>query len=135
MASPHPSVADVDAVASIADPVLRNLRITVAYGHLANAFAQRVPGGANWCTFATWASKQAGCTIRKEDVSRAVGRHFRSRLDKRALSRQLVRMPGLSAEVLAELVAQVSLALPGVDRAGDAVARGNLKVFEEIGRG
>jgi hypothetical protein len=115
--------------------VLRNLQITVAYGHLAHAFHQRAPGGANWCTFATWAAKQAGCTIRKEDVSRAVGRHFRSRLDKRALGRQLVRMPGLSAEVLATLVAQVSLALPGINRAADAVARGNLKVFEEIGRG
>ncbi len=120
---------------TVADPVLRNLRITVAYGHLANAFHVRMPGAANWCTFATWASKQAGCTIRREDVSRAVGRHFRSRLDKRALGRQLARMPGLSSEVLAGLVAQVSLALPGVGRAADAVARGNLKVFEEIGRG
>jgi hypothetical protein len=134
MASPHPSVADVDAVASIADPVLRNLRITVAYGHLANAFAQRVPGGANWCTFATWASKQAGCTIRREDVARAVERHFRSRLDKRPLGRQLARLPGLSTEVLVKLVGQVSLALPGIDRAAGAVARGNRKVFEEIGR-
>lgn len=135
MPPPTPSVAEVDAVIAVADPVLRNLRITVAYGQLANAFHQRAPGGANWCTFATWASKQAGCTIRREDVSRAVGRHFRSRLDKRALGRQLVRMPGLSADVLATLVAQVSLALPGVNRAADAVARGNLKVFEEIGRG
>jgi hypothetical protein len=135
MPPPTPSVAEIDAVTAVADPVLRNLRITVAYGHLANAFHTRAPGGANWCTFATWASKQAGCTIRKEDVSRAVGRHFRSRLDKRPLGRQLARMPGLSAEVLAALVTQVSLALPGVDRAADAVARGNLKVFEEIGRG
>ena len=114
--------------------MLRNLRITVAYGHLANAFAQRVPGGANWCTFATWASKQAGCTIRREDVARAVERHFRSRLDKRPLGRQLARLPGLSTEVLVKLVGQVSLALPGIDRAAGAVARGNRKVFEEIGR-
>jgi hypothetical protein len=130
-----PPVAEIDAVSAIANPVLRNLRITVAYGHLANAFHEQMPGAANWCTFATWASKQAGCTIRREDFSRAVGRHFRSRLDKRAMGRQLSRMPGLSAEVLAALVAQVSLALPGVGRAADAVARGNLKVFEEIGRG
>ena len=134
MVSSHPSVADVDAVAAMADPVMRNLRITVAYGHLANAFAQRVPGGANWCTFATWASKQAGCTIRREDVARAVERHFRSRLDKRPLGRRLARLPGLSTDTLVKLVGQVSLALPGIDRAADAVARGNRKVFEEIGR-
>jgi len=134
MPSSYPSVADVDAVAAITDPVQRNLGITVAYGQLANAFAQRVPGGANWCTFATWASKQAGCTIRREDVGRAVERHFRSRLDKRPLGRQLARLPGLSADALMHLVGQVSLALPGIDRAASAVARGNRKVFEEIGR-
>lgn len=134
MLSTATSVADVDTVAAIADPVLRNLRITVSYGSLANAFATRVPGGANWCTFATWASKQAGCTIRREDVARAVERHFKSRLEKRALGRQLVRIPGLSVDVLTRLIGQVSLALPGIDRASDAVARGNRKVFEEIGR-
>lgn len=134
MPSPRPSVSDIDAVAAIRDPVLRNLRITVAYGSLANGFAQHVPGGANWCTFATWASKQAGCTIRREDVARAVERHFRSRLDKRPLGRQLARLPGLSTDALVRLVGQVSLTLPGIDRAAGAVARGNLKVFEEIGR-
>jgi hypothetical protein len=133
MPSSHPSVAEVDAVTQIADPVLRNLRITVAYGRLANAFAQSVPGGANWCTFATWASKQAGRTIRKEDIARAAERHFRSRLDKRPLGRQLARLPGLSTDVLVRLVGQLSLALPGIDRAAGAVARGNRKVFEEIG--
>src|SRR5262245_3217061 len=117
MSSSHPSLAEVDAVTAIADPVLRNLRITVAYGRLANAFARRVPGGANWCTFATWASKQAGCTIRREDVARAAERHFRSRLDKRPLGRQLARLPGLSADVLVRLVGQLSLSLPGIDRA------------------
>jgi hypothetical protein len=134
MSFAHPSVADVDAIAAIPDPVLRNLRITVAYGQLANAFAQQVPGGANWCTFATWASRQAGCTIRREDVARGVERHFRSRLDKRPLWRQLSRTPGLSADVLVRTIGQVSLALPGIDRAAGAVGRGNLKVFEEIGR-
>lgn len=134
MPSTATSVADVDAVAAIVDPVLRNLRITVSYGSLANAFATRVPGGANWCTFATWASKQAGCTIRREDVARTVERHFRSRLEKRALGRQLVRIPGLSVDTLTRLIGQVSLALPGIERASDAVARGNRKVFEEIGR-
>ena len=134
MPSSYPSVADVDAVAAITDPVQRNLRITVAYGQLANAFAQRVPGGANWCTFATWASKQAGCTIRREDVagpssviSAAAWTSARWGASSRAC-------PACPTDALMRLVGQVSLALPGIDRAASAVARGNRKVFEEIGR-
>ncbi len=54
------------------DPVLRNLRITQCYHELALAMAQRTGPNANWCTFATWASKQAGQTIRGEDLALAL---------------------------------------------------------------
>ncbi len=64
----YPTTADVDRIAAVSDPVIRNLQITQAYHELAAAVAARV-GGANWCTFATWASKQAGQTIRKEDLA------------------------------------------------------------------
>jgi hypothetical protein len=74
MPSLHPSVAEVDAVTATADPVLRNPRITVAYGQLAN-------------------------------VAGAVERHFRSRLDKRPLGRQMARLPGLSTDVLVSTIA------------------------------
>jgi hypothetical protein len=134
MLSLRPSIADIDAVAAIAEPIRRNLRITVAYGELANAFARRVPGGANWCSFATWASRQAGCTIRREDVARAVERHLRRRLERQPLGRRLTRVPGLTVERVVRLAARVSVALPGIDRAADAVARGNRKVFDEIAR-
>ena len=50
------------------DPVLRNLEITHCYWRLAQAVARRTGVGANWCTFATWASRQAGSTIRGEDA-------------------------------------------------------------------
>jgi len=40
--------------------MVRNLRITQCYSALA--------GAANWCSFATWVSKQAGQTIRGEDL-------------------------------------------------------------------
>ena len=55
-------------IASITNPVLRNLRITECYHRLSVAMAQRIGQSANWCTFATWASKQAGQTIRGEDI-------------------------------------------------------------------
>ena len=63
---------DVDRIAAIADPVIRNVRITQAYHDLSNVTAARLGPAANWCTYATWASKQAGRTIRKEDLGRAL---------------------------------------------------------------
>ena len=56
---------EVEQIAAMNDPVIRNLRITECYSRLAAAMP---PGSANWCTFATWASRQAGRTIRGEDL-------------------------------------------------------------------
>src|SRR5262245_54167180 len=63
-----PLTDEVMQIAAIADPVLRNLRITECYYRLSMAMARRTGQRANWCTFATWASKQAGQTIRGEDI-------------------------------------------------------------------
>ena len=64
-----PTTVDVDRIAALSEPVIRNLQITQCYHELAAAMAARV-SGANWCTFATWASRQAGQTIRQEDFAR-----------------------------------------------------------------
>src|SRR5262245_60249541 len=63
-----PTLADVDAIAAGSDPVLRNLQITLSYSDLSIAIAVFMPVNAGWCTVATWASKQAGVTIRNEDL-------------------------------------------------------------------
>ncbi len=70
-ASP-PSVADVERISALADPVVRNLQITQCYHELSLALAARTGSSANWCTFAVWASKQVGQTIRKEDLARVI---------------------------------------------------------------
>jgi hypothetical protein len=132
--SEYPSVADIDATAAMAEPILRNLRITAAYAQLSSAFARWLPGGANWCTYATWASRQAGTTIRKEDLARLVADRVRMRLERRPILRQAQRAFGITPERLSALVGDLSQALPGIDRASDLVAVGNRKVFEEIGR-
>ncbi len=134
MSRAFPSVADVDALASVTDPVLRNLRITAAYADLSRSFGAWLPGGANWCTYATWASRQAGCTIRKEDLARAVETRLEQRLHDRPLLREVHAVLGLSTARLGAIAGELSQELPGIDRASDAVARGNLKVFAEIGR-
>ena len=69
---PVPNLDEVERIAKFPDPVIRNLQITQCYHELALALAERSGGGANWCAFATWASKQAGQTIRKEDLARTL---------------------------------------------------------------
>src|SRR6187431_1673137 len=64
----EPAIEEISRIAAMTEPVLRNLHITQCYCELSAAFANRMKSGANWCTFATWASKQAGQTIRHEDL-------------------------------------------------------------------
>ena len=133
-----PTLADVERIAALPDPVIRNLQITQCYHELAAAMAARV-SGANWCTFATWASKQAGQTIRKEDFARLLENALRSAPARAqaapdvAASAQALGSHHSAAEVQ-ETVWDVINPLAAVDRASDAVGRGNKKVFEEIGR-
>lgn len=128
-----PSVDEVDATAAIAEPILRNLRITSGYGQLARAFHAWLPDGANWCAFATWASRQAGVTIRKEDLGRAVAERLHARLAHRPVLRELHAVFGISGERLVFIVGELSQGLPGIDRTSDALARGNRMVFGHIG--
>jgi hypothetical protein len=132
-----PTVADVEAIAAIEDPCLRNLRITHAYHLLASAFAPAAGPGANWCIFAVWASKQAGQTIRGEDPLQAIQRALGTRPEVEAamdgMFRRVVRAafgrPGSKRKAILRV-----LGIDAFHRASAAVARGNHKVFEEIGR-
>jgi hypothetical protein len=121
------------------DLVLRNLWVTRYYADLAVAFARRIEPAVPWCAFATWASRQAGRTIRGEDV-------------RATLEHALRDAPGVAhaienvADALSKLGARESgSALHAVvrdaldparamERASVAVSRGNIKVFQEIGR-
>ncbi len=135
---PIPTLAETDRIAALSDPVIRNLQITQCYHELAAPLAARV-SGANWCTFATWASKQAGQTIRKEDFARLLENALRTAPARAqaatdlAASAQALGSQQSSAEVQ-ETVWDVINPLAAVDRASDAVGRGNQKVFAEIGR-
>jgi hypothetical protein len=133
-----PGVDEVRKIAAIKNPVIRNLEITYCYSRLATAFAARTGEGANWCSYATWASRQAGGTIRGEDLLERLGRKLQEgrwllhpiatpwrRLLRRGLFQRDSRIGRLTAELHTPFDA--------FERASDAVARGNLKVFEEIG--
>ncbi|HEX6927304.1 MAG TPA: hypothetical protein VF167_17900 [Longimicrobiaceae bacterium] len=131
-----PTPAEVDEIVAITDPVLRNLRITEAYHRLAMAFPGPRPG-ANWCAFAVWASKQAGQTIRGEDLLRALERALGEGRTLASIAGGVVRLalrnalahPGTRRWRVVKVLGQEAF-----DRAADALARGNRKVFGEIGR-
>ena len=137
--STAPTTADVRRICAIADPVIRNLEITECYARLAAAFAARSGGpGANWCRYATWASRQAGETIRGEDLLDDVQRRlFEGRWllhPVQTLWRRLLRRGLLRPETrLGRLAAELHTPLDAIGLASSAVALGNLKVFEEIG--
>ena len=133
-----PSPEDVQRIAAVEIAAVRNLQITDCYWRLAAAMAEREPGGANWCTFATWASRQAGRTIRGEDMLE----HLRAELGRDAellhpiasLWRALLRHGLLDrASRLGRITAALHTPFDAIELASDAVARGNRKVFEEIG--
>jgi hypothetical protein len=128
-------LAEVRQIAGLRDPVIRNLRITECYARLAAAVGS---GGANWCTFATWASKQAGSTIRGEDfdaaLRRELGRDASVLHPFRSFWRALLRRGLFNRDTrFGRLVWRLHTPFDAFELASDAVARGNRKVFEEIG--
>ena len=132
-----PTVSDVKRIAEQSDPVLRNLQITHCYHQLAQAMAERFGHEANWCTFATWASKQAGQTIRKEDLIRALENfqvdEERIRTTEKFVGAMLRFGVRLESEKLVKLMWKAADPEGAFTHSSDAVARGNLKVFKEIG--
>jgi hypothetical protein len=128
----------VRRIAAIRSPVLRNLEITDAYARLSAEMRRRLGGDANWCAFATWASRQAGRTIRGEDLIS----HLRHRLGRgagflnplAAFGRWLLRRGLFHPETLiGRITDRLHTPFDAFERASAAVARGNLKVFAEIG--
>ena len=120
------------------DPVLRNLQITQCYHELSSALTGRIGPSANWCTFATWASKQAGQTIRKEDLKRALEdllatapTTIQAADDVAAMGRKFGA--GSEAPKIRPQMLDALNPSSAIDRSSDAVGRGNKKVFEEIG--
>ncbi|HWQ83790.1 MAG TPA: hypothetical protein VN363_04440, partial [Anaerolineales bacterium] len=134
-----PGISDIERITAIEDPVLRNLQITQCYYELGRALAERTGGNANWCTFATWASKQAGQTIRKEDLGRtfeaALGSEENVREGLNKLKEAVSRLgKELNIQELLRLIWKAYDPQAIFERSSAAVGRGNLKVFAEIGR-
>ena len=131
-----PTVSQIETIAAITEPVLRNLQITQCYSEISSAFACWGGQRANWCSFATWASKQAGQTIRKEDLKRTLQLQLQKDPEIGNLLSIIARLAkaagaSVSLEQLKKSTAGI-LVSTAVTRSSEAVSRGNKKVFEEI---
>jgi hypothetical protein len=138
-ASPEPRVDEVERIAALQNPVIRNLEITECYADLSAAMGRRTDGAADWCTFATWASRQAGSTIRGEDLLATFDRHLGRRawvLAPLASVSRLLLKEGVfqPTTTLGRVMSQIHTPFDAFERASAQVALGNLKVFAEIGR-
>lgn len=122
------SASDLERIAELSDPVLRNLLITQRYHDISQRLCTLVgDANVNWCTFATWASKTAGQSIRGDEVPRLVRELIDARgpLD-RLIHRLGVRwLPGPHVDPL-------DLGRTIMARVSSAIAEGNLKVFHEL---
>lgn len=135
---PFPTTSEVRAIAAVEDACVRNLRITDCYARLSAAGRASIGEGANWCSFATWASRQAGCTIRGEDLGDRLADLVKGGWEARRpllgtwrflLRRGLFRPQSR----LGRIVRAIHSPFDAFERASEAVAIGNRKVFEEIG--
>lgn len=126
-------------ISAMPDAVLRNLRITQSYHELAAAYGAVSGEMVSWPAFAVWASRQAGQTIRGEDLFAAIRLRFcrRGSLFRHPVEwvwRRLIRAGLLNPLTrLGRIVHKVQGPLDVVERTSAAVAEGNLKVFREIG--
>src|SRR3954465_12567091 len=130
MSAPRPGEAvlsDIERVARLEQPVIRNLWITQHYHSLMGLLSQVLgAGNANWSTFATWASKTAGQSIRGEEIPLEMQQllseeaKLQERLD---LLRQA--LPGTWVERLDPLAMPKAV----LARVSEQIALGNLKVF------
>ncbi len=123
-------LAEIERVTKLEQPVIRNLWITQHYSSLMGALAVVLGAeNANWSTFATWASKTAGQSIRGEEIPPEMQRLLaeQAKIHER-VSKLLKLLPGSLAEELdAFAVPKAVLA-----QVSEQIAIGNLKVFAEL---
>jgi hypothetical protein len=130
-----PTVEETERIAGIPDPVVRNLNITQCYYELSKAMGGLTGIYPSWCTFAVWASKQAGQSIRKEDLIRTFRYYFRHSPEVESILKDAVELVTKNPEI--KTLIDSILDILGIEEifelTSKAVAEGNKKVFEEIG--
>lgn len=121
------TLADIERIAGISDPVLRNLWITQRYHDLSQSLAEVVePKNLNWSSFACWASLTAGISIRNRELPQLLINTFRDEHRLAHLTLTLLGRFGKLSEPVFDVARQV------LAKVSAEVAAGNLKVFHEL---
>src|SRR3954466_4815575 len=123
-------LADIERVTKLEQPVIRNLWITQHYHSLMGLLAEVLgSGNANWSTFATWASKTAGQSIRGQEIPPEMQQLLSEEAKLQARLEPLLKaLPGAWTEQLDPLAIPKAV----LGRVSEQIAIGNLKVFAEL---
>jgi hypothetical protein len=129
------SLARIEWITALDDyPVRRNLLITQAYHDLSSGLERALgSGNANWCSFATWASRCAGRFVRDDEVPA----RFRAHLGQLepvsvALARTESALERLHADAKIDAHGLLELVRDVVQRISTLITAGNLAVFGEL---
>lgn len=133
-----PTLEDTIRIAGINDSVIRNLNITQGYYELSQAMLKYTDGNPNWCTYAVWASKQAGQSIRKEDLSRTFEQFFNHSPEITLIVNTLAQHSDViknlpEVKSVSGFILKIINPDAVFEYSANAVAEGNKKVFSEIG--
>jgi hypothetical protein len=126
---------DIPRISNLQEPVLRNLYITQRYHDLSQALSGVVGGSdVNWSTFATWASKTAGQSIRNEEVPPFVSELVSESEDE--VMHPLGNIESAIHAVVPTTGFHASFLLGPIEETlrtvSVSIAEGNLKVFAEL---
>ncbi len=129
----YPNAEGIQRIISIPDPVARNYAITQGYYEVSRAFASVVGNqDANWTTYAVWASRQAGKSIRKEDVPKTLVSVLDRAGDVGEAIDKVKRALGPFGKLFPPVGALLGSGDEALDEVSANVGEGNRKVFEEI---
>lgn len=123
---------DLNRIAKLGNPVIRNLLITQRYHDLSHELATVLgPSNANWSTFATWASKTAGLSIREQEVPLEFTQFLQQEAQLAARLEHFYRALGPFARFAPKL-SPFELARAIIQEVARQIAEGNLSVYAEL---
>ena len=125
-----PDENEIARIAALTDAAERNTRITDSYSKLSAEVDRRIQGHANWCTYATWASRQAGVTIRHEDLVDVLRDRIHAAVRLPGFAETLLDWADEGALNVLQIIVDAIDAIGPLRRSSEAVGRGNRKVFE-----
>ncbi|HXS18998.1 MAG TPA: hypothetical protein VN764_17490 [Polyangiaceae bacterium] len=126
-------LADLERIAQLADPVLRNLLITQRYHDLSHGLTSVLgSGNANWSTFACWASRTAGISIRMQEIPEEFTAALRVEAAFEKKAKELSGKLGFVGRWLIPQQNPLDLARAVIVEVATQIAEGNLKVYAEL---